>query len=86
MNQQAMSSVLFERISPVVGSYTSTPRISMTYFPSFCGSSFPVFVSTGATSGSPNTMNRLAAPVFFSSSSPIERSGFIKAGRTTSLP
>ena len=32
MNQQAMSSVVFERTSPVVGSYTSTPRIVTTSF------------------------------------------------------
>ena len=37
-------------------------------------------------SGSPKTMNRLPAPVFLSSSSPIARSGFMRAGRTVSLP
>ena len=31
-------------------------------------------------------MNRLPAPVFFSSSSPIARSGFIRTGSTASLP
>ena len=34
-----------------------------------------------STSGSPKTMNRLPAPVFLSSSSPIERSGFICASQ-----
>ena len=36
MNQQAMSSVPPVRTSPVVGSYTSTPRISTTTLPSVC--------------------------------------------------
>ena len=31
-------------------------------------------------------MKRFAAPVFLSSSSPIAKSGFIRAGRTTSFP
>ena len=39
-----------------------------------------------STSGSPKTMKRLPAPVFLSSSSPIARSGFMRAGRTVSLP
>src|SRR5688572_1427110 len=37
-------------------------------------------------SGSPKTMNRLPEPVFFSSSSPIARSGFIRAWRIVSRP
>src|SRR5262245_27081713 len=36
MNQLARSSVPPERISPVVGSNTSSPRISATSFPSDC--------------------------------------------------
>ena len=37
-------------------------------------------------SGSPKTVKRLPAPVFFSSSSPIARSGFMRASITGSLP
>ncbi len=37
-------------------------------------------------SGSPKTMNRLPVPVFLSSSSPIARSGFIRAWRIVSRP
>ena len=42
-----------------------------------------------STSGSPKTMNRLPAPVFFKSDSlpvPIKRSRFIRAAKTVSLP
>jgi hypothetical protein len=37
-------------------------------------------------SGSPKTMNRLPEPVFLSSSSPIARSGFMRACRMVSRP
>src|SRR3954454_11571318 len=62
MNQQAMSSVSPERTAPVLGSNTSTPRISTVTLPS---------ALVSLTSGSPKTVNRLPAPVFFSSSSPM---------------
>ena len=46
--------------------------------PSFCGRT--------STSGSPKTMKRFPAPVFFRSSSPMARSGFMRAVSTVSLP
>ena len=74
MNQQAMSSVEPSASRPVLGSNTSTPVDLDVTLPSFC----VIF-----TSGSPKTMNRLPAPVFFSSSSPIARSGFIRTAGST---
>ena len=73
-----MSATEEERTAPVVGSYVSRPRISTVSRPSA-----PVRTSM---SGSPKTMNRLPEPVFLSSSSPIERSGFIRAWRIVSRP
>ena len=45
-----------------------------------------VLLRSSSMSGSPKTMKRLPLPVFFSSSSPIARSGFIRTGRIRTLP
>jgi len=46
----------------------------------------PSPTSRTSMSGSPKTMNRLPEPVFLSSSSPIARSGFIRAWRIVRRP
>src|SRR5579863_7048218 len=77
MNQAAMPAVSFERMSPVLGSNTSTPF-------TFTRMSSPPS-SRISTSGSPNTTNMLPRPVFLSSSD-MCMSGLIRAFRILRLP